>query len=218
MFNLNLKSIDNCIIDLPHTELVKRTRILVIDDEETAFPFEILRNEGYCIDHWPDINNLSKLEQGFYDIVILDIGGVGQKLDEDKEGIAVLEHIKKVNPSQIVIAYSGQSYKSSKIPFFNLADQFVSKPTPALKWKEILDNIISTHISVSHYWESIKLLLTKEGANERQIKKLEKIIVKVKDGKDVDIHKYIKEKIGIQNINTIVGLVVKLIALYPTGN
>ncbi|MBC8481217.1 MAG: response regulator transcription factor [Planctomycetes bacterium] len=218
MFNWNLKSLDSCTTNLPHPELVKRTRILVIDDEETAFPFEILKNEGYSIDHWLDISDLSKLERGFYDIVILDIGGIGQKLDEDKEGIAVLEHIKRVNPSQIVIAHSGQSYKSSKIPFFNLADQFVPKPTPALKWKEILDNVISTQISVSHYWESIKLLLSKEGATEKQIRKFEKIIIQAGNGKNTDIHKYIEGIIGSQNIANIICLVVKLIELYPKGD
>lgn len=89
------KHITNYELFLPTTELVKRTRIVVIDDERTTFPFDVLQEQGYSIDHWPDVKDISKLESGFYDIIILDIGGIGRELDETNEGISILKHLKK---------------------------------------------------------------------------------------------------------------------------
>lgn len=37
----------------PISELRKRTRILVIDDDSNAFPVALLKKEGYAIDYWP---------------------------------------------------------------------------------------------------------------------------------------------------------------------
>ena len=42
------------IADLPApslSELKKRTKILVIEDDENSFPFDLLRREGYSIEH-----------------------------------------------------------------------------------------------------------------------------------------------------------------------
>jgi hypothetical protein len=73
--------------DLPapsFQELKKRTKILVIDDDENSFPFELLRREGYSIEHWPRVESLSPLEDGHYDIIILDIQGVAKHLSSPK--------------------------------------------------------------------------------------------------------------------------------------
>jgi CheY-like chemotaxis protein len=103
----------------PLEELRKRARILVVDDDENSFPVELLKKEGYAIDYWPKIESLSKLERGDYDIIILDIGGVAKEYSSE-DGLGVLEHLKEVNPSQIVVAFSGQSFDLSKNRFWQL--------------------------------------------------------------------------------------------------
>ncbi|MGB3087490.1 MAG: hypothetical protein WBC53_07175, partial [Phycisphaerae bacterium] len=95
------------------------TRIVVIDDEKEAFPLDVLASQGYAIDHWGDVKDLQKLETGFYDIIILDIGGVGQELDADNEGLGVLRHIKKVNPSQIVGLHRSAADPCRRIPKYS---------------------------------------------------------------------------------------------------
>src|SRR4051812_24673282 len=77
---------------LPLSDLIRRTRILVIDDVETEFPFKILRDQGYAIDYWSDVRDLAALERGDYDIIVLDIGGIGKELDSVNEGAGVLKH------------------------------------------------------------------------------------------------------------------------------
>ena len=200
--------------NIPTSERIKRIRIVVIDDEKTTFPFSVLEEEGYSIDYWPDVKNLNKLEEGFYDIIILDIGGIGIELDEENEGIAVLKHLKKRNPAQIIVAYSGQSYESTKIPFFQLADQYVPKPTSAIIWKEILDDIIETKITISHYWNIMKQTLKETGVSNKSIKKIEANLIKAAKDERVNICGAIQNITGqLDNIATITTLCAKIIAL-----
>lgn len=199
---------------LPATEMVKRTRIVVIDDERATFPFEVLQQQGYSIDHWPDVNDLGKLEQGFYDIIILDIGGIGRDLDESGEGIAVLRHLKKQNPAQVIVAYSGESYESAKIPFFQLADQYVPKPTSAIIWKEIIDDLLKTRITVGYYWDTMRQLLGDAGVTAKAIRNVEASLVKAAKGDRVDLSRAIQKVVGpLENAATIVAVGAKILAL-----
>lgn len=126
---------------LSFPELKKRTRIVVIDDDPNSFPIEILQKEGYAIEQWLDIQELSKLDDGFYDIIFLDIQGVGLAYS-DQEGLGILEHIKQSNPGQIVVAFSGQSFDLSKTKFWNIADDALCKPVQAAKCKQVIDDLI----------------------------------------------------------------------------
>ncbi|MCI0631011.1 MAG: hypothetical protein L0Y44_10215 [Phycisphaerales bacterium] len=195
--------------------LVKRTRILVIDDVETEFPFEILRREGYAIDYWKDAQELAKLETGYYDIIILDIGGVGRKLDAANEGAGLLNHIKSVNPSQIVIAYSGQSHHSNRIPFFKLADQYVPKPANVLTWKETIDDLIANKSTVAHYWTALRQILVAQGYGAKQVNRLEKaLVLAAKTGEKPDASTLVATTLGaVDKVATIASITGKIIAI-----
>ena len=49
-------------VSLP--ELRKRVKIVVIDDDENAFPLAALRDAGYTIEHWERVKSVERLEQG----------------------------------------------------------------------------------------------------------------------------------------------------------
>lgn len=202
------------VVPLSFDQLVQRTRILVIDDADNEFPFQFFKSNGYSIDHWRDIEDVAKLETGFYDIIILDIGGVGTRLDPQQEGVAVLTHIKKVNPSQVVIAHSGQSYAPSRIPFFRLADQFVPKPTTSLVWKETLDELIKSTMTASHYWRSISAILNASGVDKKTLARVESEIAKSIRSKDHDLGTRLKALLGVaDNVSQIVAIATKLVAI-----
>jgi CheY-like chemotaxis protein len=97
----------------------KRARLLVIDDQEFAYE-RLFERDGYNLTKWKDIENLEPLENGEYDVILLDIQGVGKQYSEE-QGLGILRHIRKSNPTQIVIAYSGDDYKLD----INLADQYI---------------------------------------------------------------------------------------------
>jgi DNA-binding NtrC family response regulator len=159
----------------------RSARILVIDDDENSFePFKPLQREGYGITFWTKVEDLTKLEQGHYDIVILDILGVGQEWSPDEQGFGILELLKARNPGQIVVAYSGETFDFSKQKFYRMADDMIPKQSvdPA-KCKSVIDNLIATRLSPSGVWGQIREILRKSNVSERKIQKVERKVAGV---------------------------------------
>ena len=150
------------------TTLKRIVKILVIDDEEDQFPLSFFRDQKYNINYWPDVKNLNELEEGEYDIIILDIAGVGTSITHN-EGLGVLEHIKKVNPEQIVIAFSQQRFSLDKQAFWRLADDTIEKPIDALSLKRKIDDLIQNHINFNKYIILVQHFLRKQLLTEDQI-------------------------------------------------
>jgi DNA-binding NtrC family response regulator len=174
------------IADLPKPSMEdvrKRVRILVIDDDENSFPLALLRNEGYAIDHWPKVQSLKPLEEGFYDIIVLDIGGVAKEFSAE-DGLGILEHIKERNPSQVVVAFSGLSFDLGKKKFWQLTDDMLAKPADATKCKRVLDNLIEHRLSPQAYWSAIEVILKKAGVADNARRDLEDKLVQALGHKD----------------------------------
>lgn len=103
-----------------HQEIVHRARILVIDDGE--FPYlELFKRDGYTIEQWRDVTDLPALEAGSFDLILLDLRGVGRAESRD-EGFGLLKHLRATSPAQIVIAYSNSDLSLEYQPFFRDAD------------------------------------------------------------------------------------------------
>lgn len=151
-------------------ELKKRTRILVIDDEN-SFPVSIFENEGYAVTKWDNVKDYNKLESGYYDIIVLDIKGVAEHLSED-DGIGVLVDLKEKNPSQIIISFSQHSYDLNKVKFFKLADDNITKPSDYLKIKRTIDNLITTQFKPDRYITALKGLLIDNKLSNKDISKI----------------------------------------------
>src|SRR5690242_17650434 len=111
----------------PDIETVrKHARVLVIDDQ--AFPAQrSFTRDGYHFDRWPAIKNLSQLTDGDWDLILLDIQGVGLTESPELQGLGILRHIKKTNPAQAVIVYSAQPQRVSSSEFLLLADAVLDK-------------------------------------------------------------------------------------------
>src|SRR3954454_2817568 len=84
-------------------EIRSRARILVIDDDPFGY-LQMFTEAEYNIEQWFDVTSLAPLEQEVYDIIILDISGVGRKISAD-EGLGVLKAVRSVSPTQIIIAF-----------------------------------------------------------------------------------------------------------------
>lgn len=105
---------------MSHAEVVRRARILVIDDG--AFPYkQLFERDGYTIQQWPDVTDLPALETGEFDLILLDLVGVGLAESAD-EGFGLLRHIRQTSSAQIVIAYSNADLSLKYQPFFRDAD------------------------------------------------------------------------------------------------
>jgi len=155
-------------------------RILVVDDEPESFPLELLQRNGYNVTQWSRVDSaaLSQLEHGAYDIIVLDIVGIAGADVSSNGGLGLLQHIKRVNPSQLVVAYSGQRFSVSEQEFFRLADETIAKPTDFVRVTAVLDSLLAEKFNIEHYWNGISTLLESAGVSRRAIAKVQRRIVR----------------------------------------
>lgn len=140
-------------------EILRRSRVLVIDD--TGFTYKSLfKRDGYQVDSWRDVIDLPKLESGYYDVILLDIHGVGAKQSAD-QGLGILRHLKATAPTQLVIAYSDADWSLKYKPFFDEADAVLPKAADYVDFKRTVDELLAKRNSLEFYVDrAVRLLPT----------------------------------------------------------
>ena len=206
-------------IKLSLDEIRKRARILVIDDDEKAFPYKLLQKEGYNIHYWKQVEKLKDLESGEYDLIILDIAGVAKAISTT-DGLGVLEHLKKHNPAQLIIAYSGQKYDLSKSSFWDLADDYLGKPSDLISCKTKIDALLKDHYTPKRYWLEVEKTLQNANISEKELKKFgDRIFPSLREGKKPSaetIQRYVN--IGSESLtilNTLFQIIIRFFTPAP---
>lgn len=128
----------------------KKASLLVIDDHAVAFQ-KLFTEHGYHIQRWNKIEDLSQLTDGHFDLILLDLHGVGLKESPQLQGLGILRHIKHSNPAQLVIAYSAQSWSPSMNEFFSLADAVLDKADEYVNFKETVDTLLMRRYSPGYF-------------------------------------------------------------------
>ncbi len=206
------KTIENLTFNMPLEDIKRIAKILIIDDDEQAFPYKLLQKEGYNVHYWDRVDNLKELENGIYDLIILDIYGVASKDMSINDGLGILEHIKKNNPSQLVIAYSGQKFDLSHSAFWQIADDYLGKPSSLITCKEKIDLLLTQKFKPSYYWKIIVDILKKEGISEIRISKFEEIVVDYsKKQKKIDLDTISKSLSIAHHSAAIIWVIVQII-------
>ncbi|WP_125199733.1 hypothetical protein [Guyparkeria sp. SCN-R1] len=188
------RDIPNLTLD----EIKHRARLLVIDDDD--FPYkELFVSDGYNIDKWDDIEDLTKLESGYYDLILLDIHGVGSQQTDD-QGFGILKHLRKTAPAQIIIAYSNADWSLKYQDFFDLADSRLDKRSDYVDFKRETDTLLKSRFSIGFYVQRISNLIPNPKADETKIRKcLQKSIKRNNTDK---IHQYLNTlEIDTQKLN-----------------
>lgn len=212
MFGWHRKTIADVTPKLPLSDLRKRARILVVDDDPTAFPHKLLQKEGYNVTYWRKLENLRDLENGEYDIIVLDIYDITAPEVSITGGLGVLSHIKKYNPSQIVIAYSGQKYDLKHAEFWNIADDYLGKPSSLLDCKQKIDSLLERKFTANYYADVLRKLLRDQGVDEKRIRKLETLVVQTKDkGSEVSADTIARTTGIAKDVASIAGIIIGVI-------
>lgn len=148
-------------------ELRRRARVLVVDD--AGFPYKkLFERDGYNIDSWRDIADLAKLESGYYDLILLDIQGVGAKQSAD-QGFGVLRHLKAKLPTQMVVAYSNADWSLKYKPFFDQADAVLPKTADYVEFKRVVDDLLVRRFSLEFFVDHIVRLTPAHGQNRGRV-------------------------------------------------
>ncbi|MBA4241241.1 MAG: hypothetical protein C0448_10970 [Sphingobacteriaceae bacterium] len=153
-----------------------KARVVFIDDEEVVH-IERLRNDGYNITHFSDIDNIDDFIRKKYHVIILDIQGVGKKLTPETEGWGLLKYLKEECPHFVVIMFTGADWSITKYKnTADVADDFIGKDLEFLDFKLKLDNGIRKAFSPNFHLEITEKKLLKQISNADTIKQIKDII------------------------------------------
>ena len=155
------------------------TRIVVVDDERDSVPMADLQANGYAVDYWESLNaeRFARLERGEFDIILLDIQGiVTPGFSDTGDGLGILRRLKATNPSQVVVACSGQSYSLDAMDFYRKADATLAKPITSIRAMECVDELMRSRVGARVAWEGIVAMLRTAGVDQAKIDKLERAI------------------------------------------
>lgn len=138
------KSAMNLIYDTQIHTLRDRTKILIVDDEKFDV-VDMLKERKYDIYYKKDITYAIEAEP--FDIIIIDIIGIGCALGSNMGGFAVAMEIKKRYPVKQVFCYSGSTVKSEVTEKLCMIDGYILKDTDIDQWCDKLDAIIKKYCS-----------------------------------------------------------------------
>ncbi len=155
----------------------KRNRIpiLIIDDENFMY-LEELRNEQFNLMQIKDIEDFKTVAA--YPVVICDVKGVGHKFNEKKEGLYVVESIKKLYPFKQVAVYSSGYYEVSALSHLK-GIEWIQKDAEKDMWCNYCDTLIQKASDPIYIWKSIRSHLLREDMDIKEVMFLESDYVKM---------------------------------------
>lgn len=173
-------------------DIRKRARVLVVDDMEFIY-LTLFKKDGYTFDKWDDIDDLQKLESGYYDIILLDIQGIG-KAQSQEQGFGILKHLRNACPAQIIVAYSNADFSLKYQDFFKMADATLAKSDDYIQFKRTIDNLLAQRFSIGFYIDRITKMASPYLTDTSKLKELTTTAILNKGKKDKLIS-YLQENI-----------------------
>lgn len=152
------KRLDSLNVKMPRDELVRRSRILVIDDERPDL-IDDLKGARFSVDYEEDIgnSNIDLIERSLYDLVLLDFGDVGKAFGED-QGMSLLKHIKRVNPAIIVFSYTSKALETQHADFYRQADGVLAKDAGIQESLEKIEDGLRQAHSLENIWAGLLVI------------------------------------------------------------
>ena len=194
-------------------QLLKRnTKILIIDDGDFIF-LDVLRKNGYNIEHKRDISSVSDVAA--YHIIFCDVKGVGKNLSGKFEGAHLVRLIKNDYPEKMVISYSAIGYDSTYEEYLSFADGRIPKGSSIEDWSSCIDEYIKKISDPKYIWENTRTRLEKEGVPTIKIAQYEdKYVRAVKSGSFESMTKMFNKSenaMVIKILNAIVDIALSII-------
>lgn len=197
--------------------LRKTAQILVIDD--MAFPSQkLFERDGYHIQRRPRVKNLSQLTDGYFDVILLDVQGVGLDESPDLQGLGILQAIKRVNPAQVVILYSAGSWRLTTRSYTALADEVLDKEASYIDYKDVVDRLLLRRASPGYYVAVMNGVLGSSAASARAVAKALRAL---RSGNSEPLRRYLvsrlKDKDEIDRVLTVVSIGATALQLAGVG-
>ncbi len=137
---------------LPTASQRSQFSILVVDDKKFEH-VDRLRRDGFDITFRNDLDQFIDIDDFQFDLILMDLHGVGLKLSDDG-GRGVIRHIKKISPTQLVLAYTAHQGSPSKFEgVFKDADEVLDKGASYLSFKTSIEENLERLRSPEHFMD-----------------------------------------------------------------
>ena len=205
---------------LARSEVVRRGRIAVLDDEIPEM-LQDLRGHGLSIDHLTSTDHAQfhHLADAFYDLLLLDYGGIGLRFGKD-EGLDVLRYLKRVNPSLRILAFTARTFDSSKADFFRLCDAVVKKDAGIRETLEQVELHLTEVLTPAYQFNALAQALTVSGEQRQALDSALSRAIIGGSGRDkaIDFARQIARSGGEKVVETMVTKAIELGVVYLTTN
>lgn len=185
----------------------KRAQILIIDDQEWPHQRQ-LEVDHFHVTRWFDVEDTDSLTDGSYALVLLDINGVGMRHSPERQGIGILDHIKKSNPAQVVIVYSANPQGVKDAVTLAKADAVMDKASSYFEFREQIDTLLMRRATPDHFIASMNLGL---GADAAKAPKAVPLALKaLRTGNIGPLDSYLSKTLGNEQVREVAAFVISV--------
>ncbi|HVQ90569.1 MAG TPA: hypothetical protein VMU51_06005 [Mycobacteriales bacterium] len=199
----------------PSLEVIRKTARLLVIDDQTFTPQRLFTRDGYHVERWSKVENVSQLTDDHFDLILLDLHGVGLSESPERQGLGILQHVKQTNPTQLVIAYSAQPWNITNRDYFALADAVFEKGDDYLAYKKKVDDLLLRRYSVGYFIAKMNQELGDVAASSP--KAVAKALAAIRRGSTSQLRSYLEKSIQdkgtIDRVIAIIGIAIKIIRM-----
>jgi response regulator RpfG family c-di-GMP phosphodiesterase len=195
-------------------EIRKRAQILIIDDQEWPHRAQ-LETDHFHVTRWIDVEDTDSLTNGSFALVLLDINGVGLKHSPERQGIGILDYIKKKNPAQLVIVYSAKPQSVRDAVTLARADAVMDKGSSYLEFRDKIDSLLSRRATPDYFIASMNQALGVEAA--RVPKAVPLALKALRTGNSAGLNNYLAKTLSNEAIEEVVAFIIRVGIKVLTG-
>ena len=152
------------------SSLRKKTKILLVDDESDDI-YQVLKERQYDVYYKNDMTYAIEAEP--FEIVIMDIRGVAQRLQSSMEGFTLACDVKKKYPLKKVCCYSGTTIAviTNQLTDKKI-DSFFVKDVDIDKICQKIDQLILDYADYNKQWDILYKEFLSNKISEKDIEKI----------------------------------------------
>lgn len=152
------------------SSLRKKTKILLVDDESDDI-YQVLKERQYDVYYKNDMTYAIEAEP--FEIVIMDIRGVAQRLQSSMEGFTLACDVKKKYPLKKVCCYSGTTNAEITNQLTDKKiDSFFVKDVDIDKICQKIDQLILDYADYNKQWDILYKEFLSNKISEKDIEKI----------------------------------------------
>lgn len=211
----SLKTINDFKDNRHSVKRVDRKEIKVCFIDDKGYDKNNFTSTGYIdVDVKTEFTNSNDFAA--YHIIVCDIDGVGIKIDNKKQGLAVAETLKKAFPDKIIMTFSSKNPYAYAEKFNEIADGYFNKLCTPAEIANELDKKAIIYFDEIAAWKHFENELRRDEISNKTIAFMEDLYVRsLLKKENLFNEKNVQKDISmVKNIATVLGIAAKIVSRF----